>query len=60
MRMQTPSPYEQTLGEHLRSQGISRRSFLKFCGLLASSMALGSGDDSENRCSAWNRQNALR
>ena len=40
MRMQTPSPYDQTLGEHLRSQGISRRGFLKLCGLLASSMAL--------------------
>ena len=40
MRMQTPNPYTPTVGEHLRAQGISRRGFLKFCGLLASSMAL--------------------
>ncbi|HRJ52910.1 MAG TPA: hydrogenase small subunit [Candidatus Thiothrix moscowensis] len=32
--------HTQTVGEHLRAQGISRRGFLKFCGLLASSMAL--------------------
>ncbi len=32
--------HTQTAGEHLRAQGISRRGFLKFCGLLASSMAL--------------------
>jgi hydrogenase small subunit len=38
--MTDPNPYQQTLGAHLRAQGISRRSFLKFCGLLASSMAL--------------------
>jgi hydrogenase small subunit len=38
--MQTPNPYTPTVGEHLRAQGISRRGFLKFCGLLASSMAL--------------------
>lgn len=29
-----------TVGEQLRENGISRRAFLKFCGLLASSMAL--------------------
>ncbi len=33
-------PYAQTLGAHLRAHGITRRGFLKFCGLLASSMAL--------------------
>jgi len=31
---------KNTLGEHLRQQGMSRRSFLKFCSLLASGMAL--------------------
>jgi hydrogenase small subunit len=31
---------DQTLGEVLRSQGISRRSFLKFCASMASMMAL--------------------
>ncbi|MGW8311569.1 MAG: hydrogenase small subunit, partial [Thiogranum sp.] len=31
---------DQTLGETLRSQGISRRSFLKFCATTASMMAL--------------------
>lgn len=40
MKTPNPNPYAQTVGEHLRSQGISRRGFLKFCGLLASSMAL--------------------
>lgn len=41
MRTKQPdSPFPQTVGEHLRAQGISRRGFLKFCGLLASSMAL--------------------
>lgn len=39
MKMQ-PNPYPLSVGEHLRSQGISRRGFLKFCGLLASSMAV--------------------
>ena len=34
------SPYDKTLGESLRSQGISRRSFLKFCAATASMMAL--------------------
>lgn len=33
-------PFTQTVGEHLQAQGISRRAFLKFCSLLASSMAL--------------------
>ena len=32
--------YEMTLGETLRSQGVSRRSFLKFCAATASMMAL--------------------
>ena len=40
MRMQQPNPYGETVGERLRSQGVSRRGFLKFCALLASSMAL--------------------
>ncbi|WMP18464.1 hydrogenase small subunit [Thiothrix lacustris] len=40
MRTTQHEPHEETLGERLRSQGISRRGFLKFCGLLASSMAL--------------------
>ena len=30
----------KTLGDALRSQGISRRSFLKFCAATASMMAL--------------------
>ncbi|MGB5275997.1 MAG: hydrogenase small subunit [Gammaproteobacteria bacterium] len=34
------SPKDRTLGEALRSQGISRRSFLKFCAATASMMAL--------------------
>ncbi|NNJ96784.1 MAG: hydrogenase small subunit [Gammaproteobacteria bacterium] len=34
------SPKDKTLGEALRSQGISRRSFLKFCAATASMMAL--------------------
>jgi len=34
------NPYEKTLGETLRSQGVSRRSFLKFCAATASMMAL--------------------
>ena len=34
------SPYDKTLGESLRSQGISRRSFLKFCAATASMMAM--------------------
>lgn len=31
---------DKTLGEQLQNQGISRRGFLKFCGLLASTMAV--------------------
>ena len=31
---------EQTLYESLRDHGVSRRSFLKFCGITASSLAL--------------------
>ena len=31
---------DQTLGETLRQQGVSRRSFLKFCATTASLMAL--------------------
>jgi hydrogenase small subunit len=34
------TPYDKTLGETLRDQGISRRSFLKFCAATASMMAL--------------------
>lgn len=40
MKMLNPNSHVSTVGEHLRSQGISRRAFLKFCSLLASSMAL--------------------
>ena len=32
--------FQQTLGESLRAQGVSRRSFLKFCAATASMMAL--------------------
>lgn len=38
-RIHSPA-LDSTVGAHLRSQGISRRGFLKFCSLLASSMAL--------------------
>lgn len=38
--MPAHDPFSQTVGERLRAQGISRRGFLKFCSLLASSMAL--------------------
>lgn len=31
---------QATLGDRLRSQGVSRRSFLKFCAAAASAMAL--------------------
>ena len=31
---------DQTLGEYLRAQGVSRRGFLKFCSATASLMAL--------------------
>lgn len=34
---------KETFVEHLRRQGISRRSFLKFCALTASSLALPTG-----------------
>jgi len=34
------SRFDMTLGETLRSQGISRRSFLKFCAATASMMAM--------------------
>ena len=34
------SPFDKTLGETMRSQGVSRRSFLKFCAATASMMAM--------------------
>jgi hydrogenase small subunit len=34
---------QRTLGEHLRSQGVTRRGFLKFCATTASMMALPPG-----------------
>ena len=36
-------PSKETFEEHLRRQGVSRRSFLKFCTLTASSLALPTG-----------------
>ena len=36
-------PNKDTFVEHLTRQGISRRSFLKFCALTASSLALPTG-----------------
>jgi hydrogenase small subunit len=36
-------PNRETFAEHLERQGISRRSFLKFCALTASSLALPAG-----------------
>lgn len=32
---------EQTLGEHLKSRGVSRRDFLKFCGEMSAVLGLG-------------------
>ncbi|MBT8074531.1 MAG: twin-arginine translocation signal domain-containing protein, partial [Xanthomonadales bacterium] len=37
---QQGNPLGGTLGESLRSQGVSRRSFMKFCATTASMMAL--------------------
>ncbi|MDJ0741700.1 MAG: hydrogenase small subunit [Gammaproteobacteria bacterium] len=36
-------PSKETFEEHLRRQGVSRRSFLKFCALTASGLALPTG-----------------
>ncbi|MCG8428094.1 MAG: hydrogenase small subunit [Chromatiales bacterium] len=36
-------PGKETFAEHLKRQGVSRRSFLKFCALTASSLALPAG-----------------
>ena len=43
--MITPSAYgwteDQTLGQHLRSRGVSRRDFVKFCGEIAVILGVG-------------------
>ena len=40
LSMEKGAPEKGTLGETLRSQGVSRRSFMKFCATTASMMAL--------------------
>jgi Ni,Fe-hydrogenase I small subunit len=43
--MITPSAYgwteDETLGQHLRSRGVSRRDFVKFCGEIALILGVG-------------------
>jgi hydrogenase small subunit len=43
--MITPSGYgwteDQTLGQHLKSRGVSRRDFVKFCGEIAVILGVG-------------------